>query len=168
MKRILVLVAAAALFTIAPAYADDGHHKGKKDHDTATVICSGATELVTVYGPVYIVRREGQPKEAKIEFTALKPGCGKIVVKNGGTHSDRKHKVTSAEIRLNDIKVARPEDFNKKVDVLTYDVTLLAENELEIEVRSGKETEIEVSILGEPAPPPPREAFPARTLAPLR
>lgn len=117
-------------------------------------------EMVTIYGPVYITKAEHRNhehhnKETKLNFTAPMPGAGVIVVKNGGD-SGKESRVSKAEIELNGQKVAKEKDFNKNAEVLEYNVTLQAENELDVEVESCKTCEIEISVKGEPAPPPIR------------
>lgn len=117
-------------------------------------------EMVTIYGPVYVSKTKqhhGHGKESKFTFSAPLPGPGVIVVKNGGD-SGKKARVGSAEIEFNGVRVARPKDFNKNVTTLSYNVTLSAENKMEVEVESCKECEIEITVLGESAPaiePPP-------------
>ena len=123
-------------------------------------LSAAEAEMVTIYGPVYITKAEHRHnehhnKETKLNFTAPTPGAGVIVVKNGGD-SGKKSRVSSAEIELNGQDVAKEKDFKKNAEVLEYNVTLQAENELEVKVESCKECEIEISVKGEPAPPPIR------------
>src|SRR3990170_3378055 len=108
-------------------------------------------EMGTIYGPVYVAKHKHHhdgEKEAKFLFTAPVPGKGTIVVKNGGD-SDKRHRVSSAKIELNDKKVGYEKDFNKKVKVVKYDVDLLAKNELEVEVKSCRDCEVEITVIGE-------------------
>ena len=72
-------------------------------------------------------------------------------------------------MELNDEKVASPKDFKKGIAVMGYDVLLLADNELEVKVKSCEECFIEVTVLGEtggavvtpPAPPVAPPGMPA-------
>lgn len=138
---------------------------------TMLVFAAAATaeaELVPIYGPVYVAKTkkdsEHRTKEARFTFNAPVPGSGKLIVKNGGD-SGKKSRASSAEIGLNGTDVAKRKDFNKTVETIEYDVLLLAENMMEVEVKSCKKCEIEITILGEkPAPPPAR--LPTRTPAP--
>lgn len=160
---------------------------------------SGAAqaELETIYGPVYVTRakhdghshkvtvdevEKSADKDAKergrehrvskdtdFTFTAPVPGAGIIIVKNGGIAGHR-GRVSSAEIELNDKKIADRKDFNKQVEVLRFNVDLKAENELEIDIKSCKECELEITVLGEkPVVLPPRVILPVRgsALAPM-
>lgn len=143
-------------------------------------------EMTTIYGPVYFSKANkkehghGHDKDFKVTFTAPVPGSGVIVVKNGGD-AGKKYRVSKAEIELNGQEVARPRDFNKNADVINYNVELLADNEMKIEVESCKACKIEVSVLGEkpvirevpvpvvapaPLPVPSREFVPVQ-LPPL-
>lgn len=124
-----------------------------------------AAELVPIYGPVYIAKTkekgEHHRKETKLTFTAPVQGKGVLVVRNGGD-SGKRARVSSAEIELNGREIAEKRDFNKKVTVLNFDVDLLATNEMEVKVRSCRECELEITVMGEkPAPPPAREAIAA-------
>jgi len=150
-------------------------------------------EMITIYGPVYVAKhkkhedrhydkheknedrhhakhkKHGDEDESKFVFYAPVAGAGKIIIKNG-TDSDRKHKkrrVASAEIELNDVKVGSEKDFNKRVGVITYDVDILTTNELEVEVKSCKRCELEITVLGPaPVPPPVPSGGPAGPVMP--
>lgn len=142
-------------------------------------------ELETIYGPVYVTKakveehhrhdaEEGKKHEGhdgKVErdsgftFRAPVPGAGIIIVKNGGTFGHR-GRVASAEIELNDQKVAGHKDFNKHVEILRFNVDLRTENELEVEVKSCRNCELEITVLGEkPVELPPRVILPVRGTA---
>lgn len=128
-------------------------------------------EMVPIYGPVYVAKTkdkgEHHRKEAKLAFSAPVPGKGIIVVKNGGD-SGKKARVASAEIELNGKEVADREDFNKKTEVLEIDVDLLAQNDMEVEVKSCRECELEIVVMGEkPVAPPPRVAPAVPLRAPI-
>jgi len=179
MKRFLALAitAAAGLLILGPGVAE--------------------AELQTIYGPVYVTRaktgdhhrvvrgteveRHGDKDTAEHEhghkvkkntdftFTAPVPGAGIIIVKNGGI-AGHKGRVSSAEIELNDEKIADRKDFNKQVEVLRFNVDLQADNELEVEIKSCRECELEITVLGEKAVElPPRIILPVRgsALAPM-
>ncbi len=115
--------------------------------------CSASyAELQPIFGPVHVEKtrkdKGDHDKEAKFVFTAPVPGNGVIVIKNGGDEWPR-YRASSAKIELNDVKVASPRDFKKGIAVMSYDVKLLAENELEVKVRSCNECYIELTVLGE-------------------
>ncbi|MEK7679620.1 MAG: hypothetical protein AAB356_05450 [Deltaproteobacteria bacterium] len=130
-------------------------------------------EIGPIFGPVHIEKtkkdKEDHGKEAKFTFTAPVPGNGVIVIKNGGDKG-RHYRATSAKIELNDEKVASSRDFKKGNAVMSYDVLLLADNELEVKVKSCEECFIEVTVLGEkggevippPAPPVAPPGIPSR------
>ncbi len=115
-------------------------------------------EMTTIYGPVYVTKAKKEhghhEDKTKLTFTAPVPGAGKIVIKNGGD-GGKKSRVASAEVELNGVEVADEHDFNKNVTELTYDVTLLADNEMEVEVKSCKECELQITVMGEKAAPAP-------------
>ncbi len=140
-------------------------------------------EMTTIYGPVYFSKankeknNHGHDKDFKVTFTAPLPGKGVIIVKNGA-ESGKKYRVSKAEIELNGQEIARPKDFKKNAEVIEYNVELLADNEMKVEVESCKVCKIEVSVLGEipvvrevpppvvapePAPVPQRVFIPVQT-----
>lgn len=127
-------------------------------------------EMGVIYGPVYVskAKESHHDKETKFKFAAPVAGKGVVVVKNGGD-SGEKARVSAAKVELNDKKILRERDFNKNVGELRVDVELNDSNELEVEVKSCKECEISITVLGEipvvqpPAPPAP----PTRPLPPL-
>ena len=106
-------------------------------------------DMTTILGPVYISKDHHSTyvKRSVLSFTAPVPGTGVIVVKNGGD-SGKNHRVGSARIILNGEEVSGPEDFNKNVEELRYDITLKADNALGVEVRSCRDCEIAISVLG--------------------
>ena len=137
---------------------------------------AAVAELVPIYGPIYISKTkekgEHHGKETKLSFTAPVQGKGVLVVKNGGD-SGKRARVSSAEIELNGKEIAEKRDFNKKATVLNFDIDLLATNEMEVEVKSCRECELEITIMGErPAPVPVRavaaQPVPLREPVPLR
>lgn len=135
------------------------------------VMKAAQAELQTIYGPIYVTKAKAEgkykedgaettataavkaEKETRFPFIAPVPGAGIIVIKNGGD-SGKKHRVSSAEVKLNGVEIAHESDFNKNVETLQYDVQLLqGMNELEVELKSCKECEIEITVLGEKLPP---------------
>jgi hypothetical protein len=146
------------------------------------MISLGATaasaELVTVYGPVYVtkadvkhdnhgdegrdVRHVSSEAEGKFVFRSPVTGPGVIVIKNGGDNG--KHaRVSAAEVEFNDTEVVDESGFNKNVDELTYDVDLQELNEMEVEVKSCKNCELEIRVMTD------RERyFPSRLSFPTR
>lgn len=132
---------------------------------------SAAAELVPIYGPVFVTKTkdkgEHHRKETKLKFSAPVPGKGLLVVRNGGDQGKRA-RVSSAEIELNDREIADKRDFNKTVDRLEFEVDLLATNKMEVEVKSCRECEIEITVMGErPAPPPRVVPVPVREVVPV-
>lgn len=123
-----------------------------------TAALAAEAEMTTIYGPVFVTKAKKEhghhEDKTKLTFTAPVPGAGKIVIKNGGD-GGKKSRVASAEVELNGVEVADEHDFNKNVTELTYDVTLLADNEMEVEVKSCKECELQITVMGDKAAPAP-------------
>jgi hypothetical protein len=91
----------------------------------------------TIYGPVYLSRGEMSHHHGgtTLTFTAPVVGEGVVVIKNGGD-SGKKSRVSSAKIKFNGEKIARPRKFNKKVHEIRIDVDLLADNEMKVKIKS--------------------------------
>lgn len=143
-------------------------------------MAAGASaEMTNVFGPIYITKHKHErhearhesrhearsgsrhearhghgkhKKEAEFRFTAPVPGKGVLIVRNAARSGEKRHRVSSAEIELNGHEVADEKDFNKKVEELRFDVDLLAENTMEIEVKSCKHCELEVTVIGQALP----------------
>lgn len=137
MKRLKVLAVLSSLFVFAAAGVANA-------------------EMTTIYGPVYVtktVRESNNSGGATLKFTAPVPGNGVIMIKNG-VDPDRSAHVSSAKIELNGVTISNESDFNKNTDTIEYNVTLQAENEMEVEVESCMKCALEVTVLGEGALPP--------------
>lgn len=91
-------------------------------------------------------RSTGQPVTGTHTFAAS-AGSGVLVVHN--------HGCSSAVGTLNGADVMVPSDLNQQVTCFTRDVTLAADNTLDIEVRSRPGCSIDVSILTEDVCAPP-------------
>lgn len=146
MKRLKVLTVLSSLLVFAAVGAAEA-------------------EMATIYGPVYVTKsHENHGKkehESKLKFTAPVPGNGVIMVKNGGD-TGKKSRVSHAKIKLNGVKIAKEKDFSKKAESLQYDVVLLPENEMEVEVESCRRCELEVTVLGEQPVVLPTRDLPTR------
>lgn len=137
--------------------------------------CSASyAEMGLIFGPVHVEKtkkdKEDHGKEAKFIFPAPVPGNGVIVIKNGGGKGSH-YRGSSAKVELNDEKIASPRDFRKGIAIMSYDVLLLADNELEVKVNSCEECFVEVTVLGEKGgeiiePPAPPAAPPGMPSAP--
>ncbi|MBI5642194.1 MAG: hypothetical protein HY954_01820 [Deltaproteobacteria bacterium] len=127
-------------------------------------VSSAQAEMTTIYGPVYVTKTKGSEhhkEKTKFTFSAPVAGSGVLIVKNGGD-SGKKARVSSAEIELNGEEVADENNFNKNVEKLQFNVQLLADNEIEVEIKSCKSCELEISVMGEQAAvktPPARPVY---------
>lgn len=92
-----------------------------------------------VFGPKTFIKGPGGPETTTVNFSIADPsGTFWLVVFNG---VDGKRLIKSGRIRLNGVEVARPKDFHEATRLqfhFTKDVTLQADNVLEVELR-GKE-----------------------------
>ena len=102
----------------------------------------------------------GKPAVEVNRFPAL-PGSGTLRLTNGD--SDGANRVTSAVVNLNGRKILSPNDFSSQIDTLEREVTLAAENQLEVEVRGAEDSVLRIEILDASAPLPAAwlEAAPA-------
>ncbi|MFA4917115.1 MAG: hypothetical protein WC560_10650 [Syntrophales bacterium] len=109
-----------------------------------------------VWGPQKCIRDTGPPVPITETFTIEKP-MGKfwLQVGNGG-HIKRPdikpgavepvNQASSAYIKLNGVEVVGPDDLNQNIYGFTKDITLQANNTIEVEVRGKPESYITVEI----------------------
>jgi len=104
-----------------------------------------AAQDTPAYGPLTFTRDAGPPDT----FTASFQHCGsgqqcQIVVTNG--NADGSNRITSASISLNGVEIAGPSDFKKHVAQIVKPVSLAADNELIVTLRSKPGSFITVEI----------------------
>lgn len=117
------------------------------------------SEMITIFGPVFLSKttHEDHDKEVSFKFSAPQPGNGLIIVKKmGNADSRKKARHWHVKLELNDRHISSRTDVDKHDAVLGLPVELLKDNELEVKIKSCKDCEVELAVLGErPAPPPP-------------
>ena len=93
-----------------------------------------ASEVVPVFGPKQYTRIAGPPQT----FTETFEQCGnarcQLVITNGD--ADGKHRVSSASIFLNGVRIVEPDDFNGRVAKIVKRVVLANNNQLTIKLAS--------------------------------
>lgn len=127
------------------------------------VIGTAHAAMTPVFGPVYVEGNDCKRHDTKagdFTFTAPVPGKGVLVVKTWKSPDSRsRHRdeagFKGAKIELNDQKIVKEKHFEKNVQVLNFDIDLLASNELEVKFKTCKKCEIEISVLGEAEAAPP-------------
>ena len=108
-----------------------------------------------VWGPKKYVRDTGKPVSVLDIFAIEKP-IGKfwLQVSNGGSvrkpgekpFREPVNQASSAYIKLNGIEVVSPQDLNQNIYNISKDITLEANNTIEVEVRGKPESYITVEI----------------------
>jgi hypothetical protein len=94
-------------------------------------------------------RHTGAPVVEMSEFEVANPGGGFVLtIINGDRSGD--NRVSSAVIKLNGVEVARPNDFSQQVGKIVRQVTVLAQNTLEVELRGAPGGQVLVTV----EPPP--------------
>ena len=94
-----------------------------------------------VFGPQQYVRNTGQPISVTNTFAALDPTTTFTMrIESTG--------VSSAIVTLNGVDVFSPNDFNANVHLLTKPVTLLANNQLTVELRGSPGESLTLRIIG--------------------
>ena len=106
----------------------------------------------TVFGPVKIMRTTGALNTYEKRFQA-EAGAGKLIIKNGG--EDRKFRVTSAQVYLNDVPVFEPDDFKQDIYGLALPIDLNRANTLKIEIGGKPGTFLIIEITQEQTASPP-------------
>ena len=102
------------------------------------VICQSMAYagVVSVFGPRTFIRKTGKPFIESASFTVKNPDVPyTLKIYNGGVNSECS-RVSSAVITLNGTPVYSPSDFNQQVYILQKLVTVAADNQLQVELRS--------------------------------
>jgi len=103
----------------------------------------------TVFPQRDFVRSTAAPAPELVTFTVVNPALGYVLrVVNGGAAGNLE-KVTNAIVKLNGVEVLGTSDFNGKTSpVIEKPVTLLASNELSVELRGNPGSGATIAILG--------------------
>lgn len=127
----------------------------------ALIFCvlSGEAAAATfdVFGPEAFVRSNGKPVNVVQSFPANPSATYVLHLDNGGSAGQFK-RVSSAVVKLNGVVVLEESDFNQNVAKIDRDVTLQADNKLEVEVRGAPGSGFHLVIRGEDGTVPDREA----------
>ena len=103
----------------------------------------------TAYGPQTYVRGSGDPVTVTNTFTVLNPNTQYTLrVHNGGLVDSSTDRVSSTTITVNGIIVVAPNDLNQNVAEVDRPVTLLATNEIDVQVRGAPGGTLSIDILG--------------------
>ncbi len=104
---------------------------------------------IVVFGPQKFERSTGKPIQEVVNFSVQNPnGAYTLRIDNGGLAGNCL-RVSSAVVLLNGVKVLGPKDFNQGVQVIEQAVTLQADNELIVEVRSLPDSCLTLQIMGD-------------------
>lgn len=113
-------------------------------------------EMSSIFGPVYVAKHatnQDGPRVATFTYASPFLTNGVLVVRNGGD-TGYPHRVSSITLKHNGMKIGSEKDFNKNVEEMRYDLDILGDNVLEVEVRSCNTCEVEVTVLADrPCPP---------------
>jgi len=103
---------------------------------------------VAIFGPTTFTRTRGGPDVFGEVFQVSEPnGKFTLLVQNG---QEGRNRVSSARIRLNEMEVVSPNEFNQQVDSISKQVELREQNLLEVRLTSKPGAFIRVSIMGQP------------------
>jgi len=108
------------------------------------VLTMAASSQATVFGPKTYTRTSGRPNSFQENFTASNISSSfTLIVQNGDGGENRSR---SGRIILNGVEVVGPNDFSQP-DSIRKSVTLLENNTMTVELRSGPGSFITVSIV---------------------
>jgi 6-phosphogluconolactonase len=104
-----------------------------------------ASSQATVFGPKTYTRTAGRPNSFQENFTASNISSSfTLIVQNGDGGENR---IKSGRIILNGVEIVGPSDFNQPMDSIRKSVTVLENNTMTIELRSGPGSFITISIV---------------------
>tara|TARA_R110000850_G_scaffold259265_1_gene386071 strand:- start:530 stop:7315 length:6786 start_codon:yes stop_codon:yes gene_type:complete len=112
-------------------------------------------QSTVVYGPETFTRSSGGPSEQEVEFelpAGLKAPF-ELQIANGDSRG--RDRVTSARVYLNDVQIAGPNDFGKRIFLIKRPVELRAQNTLKVRLAGAPESQFTVRIEGRIALPQP-------------
>ena len=103
----------------------------------------------TAYGPQTYVRGTGSPVTVTNTFTVLNPNTlYTLRVHNGGLVDSDTDRVSSTVITVNGVVIVAPNDLNQNVTEVDKPVTLLASNQIDVQVRGKPGGTLSVDIIG--------------------
>ena len=106
------------------------------------------------FGPQTYIRGSGNPVPVTNAFTVLNPTTYTLQIYNGGLVDGEFEKVSSSVITLNGVQIVGPNEFNQNVTLVEKPVTVIANNQLSVEVRGKPGGGITLQILGVDNDPP--------------
>ncbi len=89
-------------------------------------------------------RNQGKPVEKESYFPGLKKEA-KIIIQNGG--DSKKSKVSAASIKVNNEKIFKTKDFNKKINKIEKNIYIKESNILQIKLYGTPKSFIKISII---------------------
>jgi hypothetical protein len=107
----------------------------------------GLTKTLNFFETFY--RHAGAPALTTTEFDVANPGGGFVLTIINGDRAGT-NRVSSAVIKLNGVEVAGPKDFSQQVGKIVRQVSVLAQNVLEVELRGAPSGQIHITV----EPPP--------------
>ena len=107
------------------------------------------------FGPEDYIRSTKKPVFATDSFSVLNPHTSYTLhVYNGGQNNQSTDRVSSAVIKLNGAEVVSPSEFSQQVSHIEKPITLLKDNELAVEMRSGPGNRLTIVMTGVDNDPP--------------
>lgn len=107
------------------------------------------------FSPKDYSRDVGQPETVTDLFSVYNPNTSYTIhIYNRGNSGQFEKIVSSAVIKINDIIIVGPEDFNQNIGFIERPIILEKNNELSIELRSGPRSGLTVEIIGVDNEPP--------------
>src|SRR5690349_10351491 len=109
----------------------------------------------TAFGPQVYVRATGTPVTVTNTFTVLNPNTQYTLrVHNGGLVDSSTDRVSSTTVTVNGVIIVAPNDLNQNVGEVDKPITLLASNQIDVQVRGAPGGTLSIDILGIDNDPP--------------
>lgn len=109
----------------------------------------------TAFGPQVYVRGTGDPVTVTNTFTVLNPNTQYTLrLHNGGLVDSSTDRVSSTTVTVNGAIIVAPNDLNQNMGEVDKPVTLLALNQIDVQVRGAPGGTISIDILGIDNDPP--------------
>jgi len=109
----------------------------------------------TAFGPQVYVRATGDPVTVTNTFIVLNPNTQYTLrLHNGGLVDSATDRVSSTTVTVNGVIIVAPNDLNQNVAEVDKPITLLASNQIDVQVRGAPGGTLSIDILGIDNDPP--------------
>lgn len=139
--------AGSAVLASHPASAPEASARSNDSTQRDLAVVGSTPSSNAIFGPKKFTRTTAQPNVFQERFSLDQGLAGSYVMRIQNGDVTGSNRLSSAIVKLNGKSLLTPSDLNQKVDRLEVPVTLNTQNVLDVELRSGPEGYLLISIL---------------------